>query len=514
MELEAVVVGRCHARPVTNPHRLPRIHGSRTAASLPAPDGASEDSTATSGPAGGPRAGASILRLAVTNVPVGIALWVVATIAPGVVSRGPASAPEALLFLLLFAPFWLPGVLTCAVAAGFGAAFAVVIATRAAHRNRTAGRASKTPPRASPAWIIGAGAAGSAAAGSVVQIGGTTLVGFSGPPFVGVVVIAWMISGAFGTSVALRAAARRRPTSDAAAGDAASSAATGGSAGCWVLLAVALLTAATFAELMVGLRSAPFDSDDRCDGYVTRTLPTQTWCAGDDGMLVAQVPAWRGVMTIALLTAAALALLAAATGLLSDGRRRRVTGTVALATLGLGATWAVVAAAAFAPSGPAGRPASTPGDEIALPPTDQELHDAVVELRDRADREIGEDPLRPDPLVIGEAPCTTPDGALTGTAVTLTGTFSARDLATARDAGEFLSSTRLNEEIANRIVVGWQDSGLLSEAEPLHGEWYQASGPRAGGATERSSDGWFGEAHVGFVEGVGEIRVSTVCQVG
>ena len=98
--------------------------------------------------------------------------------------------------------------------------------------------------------------------------------------------------------------------------------------------------------------------------------------------------------------------------------------------------------------------------------------------------------------------------------MTLTGTFSARDLATARDAGEFLYFTRLNEEIANRIVVGWQDSGLLSEAEPLHGEWYQASGPRAVGATECSSDGWFGEAHVGFVEGVGEIRVSTVCQVG
>ena len=119
-----------------------------------------------------------------------------------------------------------------------------------------------------------------------------------------------------------------------------------------------------------------------------------------------------------------------------------------------------------------------------------------------ADQEIGAQAVRPAPITVSESTCVTAEYTA-GSQLLITGQYTAHDLALARDNAEFLLFTQQNEEIAGRISLAWQDSGLLGEPDPLHGEWYQSSPPHQTDIVEL--------AHLGFEMGIGDIRVTSHC---
>lgn len=68
---------------------------------------------------------------------------------------------------------------------------------------------------------------------------------------------------------------------------------------------------------------------------------------------------------------------------------------------------------------------------------------------------------------------------------------------------EVLAVSRANEQVAARIVDAWLGGGLLSGAEPLHGEWHFAM----------PTDSPLDTAHIGFADSVGEVSVVSRCAV-
>lgn len=106
----------------------------------------------------------------------------------------------------------------------------------------------------------------------------------------------------------------------------------------------------------------------------------------------------------------------------------------------------------------------------------------------------------PQQPMIADAACADASGRA-GTARTLTGRFTTRDPATATDNNDFLSITQANEKVARQIVDAWATGGIVAAPWPLHGEW------EAGDGGHRTLD----RAHIGFVDGVGDIRVTGAC---
>lgn len=309
----------------------------------------------------------------------------------------------------------------------------------------------------------------------------------------------------------------------------------------WVLGAIATLGAAASIGQLVGIRGFNLDQDTQCPGFTDRFYPPQSWCSGPTAAGVAKQPAWEQVALVLLVVTAAIAAGIALVRVLgrSAAVRRRASGWLLVLAAVLGVSWSVHAATwtpMSAPlpiaNGPYGAPeddqqvtpeleapaaaeaaAATAVDAAAAetafagagataPVTQAHAHDVLTTLAKIADAEIGASPQRPLPLAVTEGACTTADGSA-GITVSLTGQFSVHDLATARDAGEFLDFTKENEAVAERIVAAWERPDLLGAPEPLRGEWYQGPGGSSGGAVEL--------AHVGFTEGVGNIRVDSVC---
>lgn len=247
-----------------------------------------------------------------------------------------------------------------------------------------------------------------------------------------------------------------------------------------------------------------------------RTWPWQQWCTLPDGDVITLVADAVASAQTALLTLAPAALVLGVVWRAARGRRPTVV-AVALGAAAA-AAWAWSAALAAPPA--AVEFTALPGDvepwtpppvdpptapEPSLPSPPPGPADAAV-VRTRLDalaalatQAAGPAVLWPQPLAVGDEPCTTTDGR-PGTLATLTGRFTTRDLATATDNVDFLLITQDNEEAAERIVQAWEADGGLGTPEPMKGEWYQ---------------GDLGEvvdvAHVGFVEGVGDIRVTTFC---
>lgn len=85
----------------------------------------------------------------------------------------------------------------------------------------------------------------------------------------------------------------------------------------------------------------------------------------------------------------------------------------------------------------------------------------------------------------------------------LTAGFTTRDMDDMHGPVEVLAVSRANEQVAARIMDAWLAGGLLTGAEPLHGEWYFAT--PAGSPLET--------AHLGFTDAVGKMSVVSRCAV-
>lgn len=142
-------------------------------------------------------------------------------------------------------------------------------------------------------------------------------------------------------------------------------------------------------------------------------------------------------------------------------------------------------------------PTAAPG-----PPSTAQARAELDALRLQAIAAGGVDLPWQTPPAVTEAACTT-DAGTPGTALTLTGRYSTRDLASATDDVDFLLITQDNEKVAARIVDAWT-GGHEEAADVMKGEYWLVP---AGTTTVE-------EAHVGFDQGVGEVRVTSRCAVG
>lgn len=367
--------------------------------------------------------------------------------------------------------------------------------------------------------VLGAGAVGAGAGWA-----GTLVIDV--PPYGGsAVVLVWgALTGAAAVAVerrgARRAAEDERPRT------------ISGLAG-----ATAVLT--TVAWLWTGwvsLRAEPFwDVDETCGpllgwpsdeiGFVGGGFPSRGWCIAGASTAVPTQPAWQAVVATALVTAAVMAgsaLLARRLGAWRTPAGRVTASGVLVVLLGAGVAWAWATATAEPSDADRQRAVHQRGAAVydygveslpesePKPSTPPVTVPAVSGAAARADLEAlraaaqdagGPELLWPEPLAVVDAPCTATDGTA-GVLPSLTGRFTTRDLATAVDNVDFLSITQDNEDVAERIVQAWSRNEL-GTPEPLHGEWWQ--GPTPDGQTTVEI------AHVGFEEGVGDVRVDAVC---
>lgn len=82
--------------------------------------------------------------------------------------------------------------------------------------------------------------------------------------------------------------------------------------------------------------------------------------------------------------------------------------------------------------------------------------------------------------------------------------FTTRDLNSAKDNVDYNDIVQANIAAAKQIVDSWRASGITGVPSSLHGQWYTGD---AGHAT-------IDQAHVGFVESVGQITVAGQCTAG
>lgn len=243
--------------------------------------------------------------------------------------------------------------------------------------------------------------------------------------------------------------------------------------------------------------------------------------------LVRSTGVFAGLVALACLGTGGLAVLVSgraagppAPSDVGEVRRRRTARWVATASavaltgalVGVGLWWfhqaADVADSSYADPepGPASAPrlptAPPPPTAAPEPPPTALARAELDALRAQAIAAGGDDLPWQAPLTVAEAACTTDTGTR-GTALTLTGRFSTRDLATATDNVDFLLITQDNEKVAARIVDAWTD-GDEERADVMKGEYWLVP---VGTTTVE-------EAHVGFDQGVGEVRVTSRCSAG
>lgn len=278
-----------------------------------------------------------------------------------------------------------------------------------------------------------------------------------------------------------------------------------------LFLSFALTGVLTVTWFWVGLGQSGPHPDEDCAGFRQRAFPLQPWCPSPSGELVASESALSQVWSVGLAGAAflafALTLLLTTHAGTGPRRWRWITGYVAFVTI---ATVVMAHQAVYADpprpleerqaNGGLGAPAAS---SRAIPePTLARAREVFDNLTIVADQQIGAQAVRPLPITVSESTCVTTENAL-GTQLLITGQYTAHDLALARDNAEFLLITQQNEEIAGQISLAWQESGLLGEPEPLHGEWFQGSPEDQVDLVEL--------AHLGFEVGIGDIRVTSHC---
>ena len=148
---------------------------------------------------------------------------------------------------------------------------------------------------------------------------------------------------------------------------------------------------------------------------------------------------------------------------------------------------------------PSAQPSAPAGPAPAAPASLAAGRRDLATLAAEATAAGGPDLLWPAPPAVTEIACTD-DGGAAGTILELGGRYTTRDLATASDDVDFLHITQANEKVAARIAAAWT-AGRAQPGDTLHGEyWVQPAAPTT-----------VDQAHLGFDQGVGTLRVTTRC---
>ncbi len=413
-------------------------------------------------------------------------------------SPGHASGPDAatgVLFLLAFAPFWVPAVALAGAVIGAVAGLAARLAARG-------GR-----------WLqAGAGTLGGAGAGFVASLASRAGGWQSLQPFDVVGLATGAVTGGLAVLIASRSSAVPSPGLRWGAATATLAAITG-LIGSYLLLAAGHWDAAEECASQLGVGESVV-------AVAGRAFPPQSWCVTEYAVEPC-APVWVGPVMVLALTAAALCALVATRHWWSAPARPWAVVVAALAVGVLGTAWAV---SLFDPDPapellastreelrnrpvPESPPPVTPtAPSIPVDPTapPEVPADAAREVLNQLDRvastAAGRTAVWPARLDASESPCELSSGA-TGVLITLTGRFTARDPGQVHGRAEMAELSRANERLAGHIVDAWTASGLLATGDVLHGEWWLASPTGSPVST----------AHVGFTDGIGELRVTSYC---
>lgn len=249
-----------------------------------------------------------------------------------------------------------------------------------------------------------------------------------------------------------------------------------------------------------------------------RPFPPQSWCVTADAV-GASAPAWAAPALVLALTATAVCALIAAWRWSSERSRPRLLALSVLIVVVLGVG---VAGWLSDPNPDPGtlaqvreelrnRPsaAPTPLAPTALPSTEPTSPPAasagaVRELFDRLGRAasgaVGDRGQWLQQPRQEQVACDLASGG-TGVLVTLSGRFSAQDPDAVSGPEAMAELSQANQALAQRIVDAWVGAGMLTEGDVIHGEWWLAS-PKAALVET---------AHVGFSDGIGELRIAGYC---
>lgn len=248
-------------------------------------------------------------------------------------------------------------------------------------------------------------------------------------------------------------------------------------------------------------------------GVAADAFPPQLTCVGGDRVEFTN-PLWMGQ----LLVAGVAVVIVCALMSLWYRRKQEAEGPVSVlvtsavvAVLGVaGVVWAgnpwtsmesarrsIQPTVPPRPSAPTPTASSTPVMRVSA----AEARAALTELGRSSRRAGGGGLLWPKRPVVTSAECR--EAGRTGTIFVLTARFTTRDMDDVRGPTQVLKVSRANERVAARIVDAWLAGGLLTDVEPLHGEWYFNT--PAGSPLDT--------AHVGFADAVGEFRVASRCAV-
>lgn len=252
---------------------------------------------------------------------------------------------------------------------------------------------------------------------------------------------------------------------------------------------------------------------------VSRLFPPQVWCVGAD-TTTARVPAWASAALVAVLTLAVVAASRVVRWRTSGPRRPLIARRWAMVSAAVVVVGAMCAAAVTSPeptpaatararqqtssrAASSSRIATTPSSAppaLDRPVRTAEVREDLTTLEQLA-QQVGEGSLLwPTPLTIAISACTT-GGEDTDTRLTLSGMFTTRDLDSAKNNVDYNDIVQANIAAAKQIVDSWHDSGITGVPGSLHGQWY------AGDAGHGTID----QAHVGFVDSVGQITVTGQC---
>ncbi len=401
--------------------------------------------------------------------------------------------PAAGALFLILAPVWVPAVAVLGALIGLAAALSSRLAAR------------------SGLWLqVFAAAASGAAVGllasAVWRTGGWQ--GLQAFDLAGLAIGA--VSG--GVSVLLAGRATATPGRSLRWGTAAAVLAAVTALGAsWTWLAASHWDALEECAIRMGVDEAKVAVADR-------PFPPQSWCV-TAGAVGASAPVWAAPALILALTATAVCALIAAGRWLSERPRPRlmVSSALVIVLLGVGAaSWlsnpepdpealAQVRAELRnrpSPAATSSVPTAAPSTEPTDPPTASAA--AVRELLDRlsrtaadavADRGLWLQQPRQE-----EVPCDLPSGEA-GILLTVSGRFSAQDPDAVNGSEAMAELSQANQALAQRIVDAWVSTGMLSEGDVIHGEWWLA-GPQSAVVET---------AHVGFSDGIGELRIAGYC---
>lgn len=249
-------------------------------------------------------------------------------------------------------------------------------------------------------------------------------------------------------------------------------------------------------------------------GYATSGLPPQLVCVGG-GQVEFTNPLWAGPVLLAGLVIGVGCGVVAVRYSENQVEARRSPALIVLCAgllaLGIGAALTPVHANELIEAARRNHDSAVAASSLPPPPRASDppspsasasrARGDLAELGRIAKRAGGDDLLWPEAPKVTSTSCQ--EGGKLGTMYFLKGQFTTRDMDDVHGPAAVQQVSEANEKVASRMVKAWSTSGLLTEFEPLHGEWYFGVPPGSPLTT----------VHIGFTNAVGRLSVTTRCAV-